>query len=182
MSIFNDASNIFKVLDSENNGYITVDTFITSFHNFYQNNDHDKSTHENTLKSLIAKMEPDKDGRISFDNFLLVFQQIQPEKSFDLKSRRYSQYSLKRFLSAESFEIPLDEPDTGEHDNRDVDVTTQNNGPCLISTDLIDSVQERPSPWEARLSNGHQRNSRFLEFDDITNHSTWPKRKLRYET
>ena len=53
MTTLSEACNIFNVLDNEHKGFITVDKFITSFHNFYQDsNVNDRDIHENVL--LIA--------------------------------------------------------------------------------------------------------------------------------
>ncbi|TNN06078.1 Rab11 family-interacting protein isoform 1 [Schistosoma japonicum] len=69
---------VFKALDTENKGYITVEQFVSTFREFYNNSGGDgerrSSLSTNDITKVVQTLDPENDGIIHFEDFKKAFE------------------------------------------------------------------------------------------------------------
>ncbi|CAH8873519.1 unnamed protein product [Trichobilharzia szidati] len=69
---------VFKALDTENKGYITVDQFVTTFKEFYNSSgshgERRSSFSSNEIMKVVQALDPENDGVIHFEDFKKAFE------------------------------------------------------------------------------------------------------------
>nr|CAH8873758.1 unnamed protein product [Trichobilharzia regenti] len=69
---------VFKALDTENKGYITVDQFVTTFKEFYNSSgshgERRSSFSSKEIMKVVQALDPENDGVIHFEDFKKAFE------------------------------------------------------------------------------------------------------------
>ncbi|CAH8606052.1 unnamed protein product [Schistosoma mattheei] len=69
---------VFKALDTENKGYITVEQFVSTFKEFYNssgaNGERRSSLSSNDIMKVVQTLDPENDGIIHYEDFKKAFE------------------------------------------------------------------------------------------------------------
>ncbi|CAH8640704.1 unnamed protein product [Heterobilharzia americana] len=97
---------VFKALDTENKGYITVEQFVTTFKEFYNSSgahgERRSSFSSNEIMKVVQALDPENDGVIHFEDFKKAF-----EGNISLDEEQNSKHSnnLARTLDGQSTSV-----------------------------------------------------------------------------
>ncbi|CAH8611366.1 unnamed protein product [Heterobilharzia americana] len=149
---------VFKALDTENKGYITVEQFVTTFKEFYNSSgahgERRSSFSSNEIMKVVQALDPENDGVIHFEDFKKAF-----EGNISLDEEQNSKHSnnLARTLDGQSTSVRSSFLSDGLENKTD-DSGVHMQDPTLFDIDT-DSALSGDGPHNTRLQRGEIRSS-----------------------
>ncbi|KAH8863099.1 Rab11 family-interacting protein 4A [Schistosoma japonicum] len=149
---------VFKALDTENKGYITVEQFVSTFREFYNNSGGDgerrSSLSTNDITKVVQTLDPENDGIIHFEDFKKAF-----EGNIVLDEDNNSKHSnaLSRNLDGQNSSVRSSFLSDGLENKTD-DSGVHMHDPTLFDIDT-DSALSADGPHNTRLQRGVIRSS-----------------------
>ncbi|XP_018653831.1 putative rab [Schistosoma mansoni] len=97
---------VFKALDTENKGYITVEQFVSTFKEFYNSSGADgerrSSLSSNDIMKVVQTLDPENDGIIHYEDFKKAF---EGNINFDEDNTSKHSNSLSRNLDGQNASV-----------------------------------------------------------------------------
>nr|CAH8873760.1 unnamed protein product [Trichobilharzia regenti] len=149
---------VFKALDTENKGYITVDQFVTTFKEFYNSSgshgERRSSFSSKEIMKVVQALDPENDGVIHFEDFKKAF-----EGNITLDDDQNSKHSnnLARTLEGQNTSVRSSFLSDGLENKTD-DSGVHMQDPTLFDIDT-DSALSADGPHNTRLQRGEIRSS-----------------------
>ncbi|CAH8640719.1 unnamed protein product [Heterobilharzia americana] len=147
---------VFKALDTENKGYITVEQFVTTFKEFYNSSgahgERRSSFSSNEIMKVVQALDPENDGVIHFEDFKKAF-----EGNISLDEEQNSKHSnnLARTLDGQSTSVRSSFLSDGLENKTD-DSGVHMQDPTLFDIDTDSALSgDGPHNFSSRYSLGY---------------------------
>ncbi|CAH8636708.1 unnamed protein product [Schistosoma bovis] len=149
---------VFKALDTENKGYITVEQFVSTFKEFYNSCGADgerrSSLSSNDIMKVVQTLDPENDGIIHYEDFKKAF---EGNINFDEDSTSKHSNSLSRNSDGQNASVRSSFLSDGLENKTD-DSGVHMHDPTLFDIDT-DSALSADGPNNTRLQRGEIRSS-----------------------
>ncbi|CAH8662845.1 unnamed protein product [Schistosoma rodhaini] len=156
---------VFKALDTENKGYITVEQFVSTFKEFYNSSGADgerrSSLSSNDIMKVVQTLDPENDGIIHYEDFKKAF---EGNINFDEDNTSKHSNSLSRNLDGQNASVRSSFLSDGLENKTD-DSGVHMHDPTLFDIDTDSALSaDGPNNCSTRLQRGEIR-------------SSWPKHR-----